>query len=232
MASSRLFDLVIFDLDGTLIDSVGEIAGATNAVLVQQGFTAATTGQVRDWVGYGARETVVRALAHASGRSRDALRAAKAEVDAAMVEFSAAYQVADDSAAQVFPGVVDTLEALQVAGVKLALATNKEQALTTRVLPLCGLDHFFEPTLAGDSLPRRKPDPLPVEHCLAYHQVSAERTLFVGDSPVDVATARAAGVECWALSWGYSGGRPIADSRPDRVMNAFTELLEVIQIPG
>ncbi|HEU0196567.1 MAG TPA: phosphoglycolate phosphatase [Nevskiaceae bacterium] len=222
------FDLILFDLDGTLIDSVGEIAVATNAALVQRGFAPASVQQVRDWVGYGARETMVRALAHVSGRARGALRAAPAEIDAALADFAAAYNVADETAQRVFPGVVPALDALKAGGMKLALVTNKEQALTDRVLPLCRLDRYFDPVLGGDALPKRKPDPYPVHYCLEKLGVPAASALFVGDSPVDVATARAAGVACWAVPWGYSAGRPIAEQHPDRILSAYSDLLDAL----
>lgn len=224
----EMFDLILFDLDGTLIDSVGAIAAATNAVLVKRGFLAASVHQVRNWVGYGARETLVRALAHASGREREAVRASGAELEAAQADFAAAYDGDDAATQRAFPGAVDALRTLKAAGVKLALVTNKEQALTCRVLPLCGLDGLFDPVVAGDTLPKRKPDPFPVYYCLEKLGVPVARALFVGDSPVDVATAKAAGVCCWVVPWGYSGGRPIAEQNPDRILSSYTDLLDVL----
>lgn len=223
-----MFDLVLFDLDGTLIDSVGAIAIATNTVLAKRGFAPVQVEQVRHWVGHGARETLVRAMMYASGRQRREVCAVPAAVDAALEDFAAAYDADDASTQPVFPGVIDMLRALKAGGVELALVTNKEQALTRRVLPVCGLEGFFDPVLAGDTLPKRKPDPYPVHYCLERFGIPAARTLFVGDSPVDVATARAAGVACWVVPWGYSGGRPIAEQGPDRILSSYGELTDAV----
>ncbi|HEX7381560.1 MAG TPA: phosphoglycolate phosphatase [Nevskiaceae bacterium] len=221
------YDLILFDLDGTLIDSAADIAAAVNAVLAERGLPTQPLPRIRDWTGHGARETMIRALSAATGRAPDELRGAQAEMDTAMHGFADSYLRGGDGRTHVFPQVMETLEALRARGVSMALVTNKEQRLADRVLAQCDLTRFFDPIVAGDSLPRRKPDALPVRHCLEAHDVTAARALLVGDSPVDVATARAAGVACWAVDWGYSGGRPIAECHPDRVLTSFTQLAEV-----
>lgn len=221
------YDLILFDLDGTLIDSAADIAAAVNDVLAQRGLAPQPLRRIRDWIGYGARETLVRALSATTGRAPETLRAAQAELDAAMQRFADSYVRGGDGRTHVFPRVIETLDALRTRGLPMALVTNKEKQLADRVLVQCRLARFFDPIVAGDSLPRRKPDALPVRHCLAAHGVAAERALLVGDSPVDVATARAAGVACWAVDWGYSGGRPIAEWHPDRVLRSFAELVDV-----
>lgn len=224
-----MFDLLMFDLDGTLVDSAPEYADATNAVLRSRGLPEVTDAQVLGWVGNGAHEIVIHALAAASGRTPEAVRAERDELEADMeATFRPAYAECCGSRGRLFPQVRETLDAVKAVGVPLALITNKEAQLTTRVLDVHGLNGYFDPVLGGDSLPRRKPDPLPLQHCMEVYGVAPENSLLVGDSPIDVAAARAAKVCCWAVPYGYSRGRPISESRPDRVLADFSDVLQAI----
>ncbi|MFM8465404.1 MAG: HAD-IA family hydrolase, partial [Burkholderiaceae bacterium] len=125
-----------------------------------------------------------------------------------------------------FPHVLDTLNRAREAGVKQAIVTNKESRFTARVLEQHGLADAFDMIICGDSLPVKKPNPAVIDHCLAQMGASAGEALFVGDSAIDVATAKSAGVVCWAVNYGYNLGNPIEDSMPDRVIS------DIRDVPG
>jgi phosphoglycolate phosphatase len=120
--------------------------------------------------------------------------------------------------------VVETLHRLKSQGVRLGVVTNKEGAYTQTVLDAHALTPLFDCVISGDTMPTKKPRPDGVLSCLERFQVPADRTLFVGDSSIDVATARNAGVAVWVVPYGYNMGAAIADSHPDRVIASFAEL--------
>ena len=126
----------------------------------------------------------------------------------------------------------DTLTALRAQGVKLAVVTNKESRYTATVLDAHALAPLFDRVVSGDTLAAKKPDPAGVESCLDEFQVHRRRALFVGDSSIDVATARNAGVSVWALPYGYNMGEPIEASNPDRVIADFSALLSMVPSPS
>lgn len=223
-----MFDLLMFDLDGTLVDSRFDIADAVNVVLRSRGLRTVTDTQVRGWIGTGARETVIHALAQVDGRGVDAWRANEADIDEAMEQFSKAYIKCCGMRSRLYPHVFTTLCKLRHRPVALALVTNTPNRLTDRALGAYGLRPFFDPVVGGDTLTEPKPSPLPLRYCMKVHGVAPERALMIGDSPVDVAAARAAGVTCWSVPYGYSGNRPIGEAGPNRVLAGFADVLQAV----
>jgi len=219
------FDLVMFDLDGTLIETAPEIADAVNDSLRRFALPEVTQRQVNDWIGHGTRELLVQALADSGKTSVAAVRTSEqlARVEA---EFGIHYRKRCGTRSRLYPRVRDTLVVLRAQDVKLAVVTNKESRYTATVLDAHQLTPMFDRIISGDTLPTKKPDPAGILHCLAAFGVRRERALFVGDSSIDVATARNAGVAVWALPYGYNMGRPIKDCAPDRVIADFAALLE------
>jgi len=222
--TSLPFDLVLFDLDGTLIETAPEIGDAVNDTLAQFGLPAVTQAQVDRWIGHGTRELLVQALAHARGTSVDAVRMA-ADLPAIAQAFDGHYQRRCGTRSRPYPHVREVLQALRSRGVRLAVVTNKEGRYTHTVLAAHGLQPLFDRVVSGDTLPTKKPDPAGVRSCLAQFGVPPARALFVGDSSIDVATARNAGVPVWALPYGYNMGQPIEASGADRVIADFRQLL-------
>lgn len=223
-----MFDLLMFDLDGTLVDTAPEIADAANDVLRDLALPPATDSQIRGWIGDGARELMVRAIVDATGENAMALRENRPRMDTVMHAFASAYAVRCGERSQLYPKVRETLDRLRRQGVKLALVTNKEGRLTQRVLDVHGLRPYFNPVMAGDSLPRSKPDPMQLLHCLEVHQVRPANALLIGDSRVDVAAARAAGVPVWAVPYGYNRGQPISEAQPDRLIPDISPVLDAV----
>lgn len=222
--SHAAFDLVMFDLDGTLIETSPEIADATNDTLAQFGLAPVALQQVNDWIGHGTQTLLVQALATVQGISKEAVRAADnfAAISAAFVQH---YERRCGTRSHLYPHVREVLQNLKAQGVKLAVVTNKEGRYTQVVLDAHQLAPTFDRVISGDTFATKKPTPVGIEACLSQFGVAKERALFVGDSSIDVATARNAGVAVWVLPYGYNMGEPIESCNADRVIGDFSALI-------
>jgi phosphoglycolate phosphatase len=218
------FDLVMFDLDGTLVGTAPEICDAVNDTLRHFDLKEVTQQQVDDWIGQGTRELLIQALAYSGKTSEAAVRTSES-LRLIAAEFDKHYQRRCGTRSHLYPQVRETLIALRERGVKLAVVTNKEGRYTATVLEVHQLTPLLDSVVSGDTLPTKKPDPAGIQRCLAQFDVPPERALFVGDSSIDVATARNAGVTVWALPYGYNMGQPIEACAPDRVIADCSALL-------
>lgn len=218
-ASAVLPALAVVDLDGTLADTVPDIAYCIDRTLTGLGMEAAGPERVRDWVGNGTEALVRRALRFAGGA-----RAEEDHYGKALESFSELYarHVCDRS--RVYEGVTEGLDYLRAARVPLACVTNKAGAFTTRLLAALALDGYFSLVVSGDTLPRRKPDPMPLLHAANHFGVAPADALLVGDSANDVQAARAAGFRIVCVSYGYNHGDDIRASAPDAVIDSLAEL--------
>ena len=210
---------VLFDLDGTLIDTAPDIAAALNQALQRQGLRAASMEQVRGWIGDGTRASLAKAV-RAAGIAEPEVDAC---VDALWPGFEYDYAQACGEHSHVYPGVRRMLERLIGAGIQVGLVTNKEAAFSHRLLVRHDLHECFDLMVCGDTLPVRKPDPAMLAHALQALQCAPDEALYDGDSAIDVRTARAAGVPVWAVTHGYGGPLRGADA-PDRTIDHFDEL--------
>lgn len=222
---ARLFDghlprLVMFDLDGTLLDSVPDLAAAVDATLLQLGRMPAGVGRVREWIGNGAPVLVRRALAG----QLDHAGVDDALAERALALFLDAYS-GGHALTTVYPGVVETLDWLGQREVALAVVTNKPARFVEPLLAEKGLGGRFGWVVGGDTLPRQKPAPDGLLHVMRAADVAPGDALFVGDSRNDVRAARAAGVRCVGLRYGYNHGRPIEEEEPDLILDDLRELL-------
>ncbi len=226
----QLFDgtlprLVMFDLDGTLMDSVPDLAAAVDKMLMLLGREPAGIERVRDWVGNGSRVLVRRALA--GGLNHDGV--ADELADEALALFMQAYAGGHELTA-VYPGVRECLDWLREREVKLAIITNKPAQFIEPLLEEKGLAGYFDWLVGGDTLPQQKPDPAALFWVMDKAGVAPGESLFVGDSRNDVRAAKAATVPCVALTYGYNHGEPIADEHPALVLDDLREL--VASAPG
>ena len=218
------YDLVMFDLDGTLIETAPEICDAVNDTLRHFEMQEVTQQQVNDWIGHGTRELLIQALAYGGKVDVAAVQVSDSLVLRA-AEFDKYYQRRCGTRSRLYPQVRETLVAQRAQGVKLAVVTNKESRYTATVLDAHQLMPLLDSVVSGDTLPTKKPNPAGIESCLTRFGVPRHRALFVGDSNIDVATARNAGVAVWALPYGYNMGQPIEDCAPDRVIADCSSLL-------
>ena len=219
--------MLLFDLDGTLVQSAPEICAAVNDVLGELALPAVDVQRVARWIGAGGRELLAQALAFSSGSTAEAVRAGSLLNDA-QARFEPHYRRRSGSDSPLYPQVREVLTQLRASGVKLAIVTNKDGVFTRLVLQAHQLQALFDRVVSGDSFARKKPDPAGILACLEQFGVPAERALFVGDSAIDVAAARAAGVTVWALPYGYNMGKPIQDASPDRVIQDFSALRDIL----
>lgn len=220
LCGGELPRLVMFDLDGTLVDSVPDLATAVDRMLVEMGREPAGVEKVRKWVGNGVRVLVRRALAD----DIDHTAVSDAETEIALARFLDIYADCHELIT-LYPGVHELLEALSTAAVELAVVTNKPERFVAPLLEQVGLGGYFRWIIGGDTLPQQKPDPAALLQVMRLAGVSQEQSLFVGDSRSDVLAARAAGVPCVAVSYGYNHGRPVAEEAPQLVVDSLAELL-------
>jgi len=221
----QLFDgqlprLVMFDLDGTLMDSVPDLAAAVDKMLMLLGREPAGIDRVRDWVGNGSRVLVRRALAGQLQHEGVADELA----DEALALFMQAYSGGHELTT-VYPGVRECLDWLRERDVKLAIITNKPSQFIEPLLEENGLAGYFQWLIGGDTLPQQKPDPAALVWVMREAGVSPNASLFVGDSRNDVRAAKAASVPCAALTYGYNHGEPIAHEQPALVLDDLRELV-------
>ncbi|WP_240320687.1 phosphoglycolate phosphatase [Sphingomonas crusticola] len=193
------FDIVVFDLDGTLVDTASDLAAALNHALGALGRPSIPEAQVRSMVGHGVRALIHNGLA-ATGEASEAL------VDEGFPIFLAYYQAHIADRSRPFAGVEAALSALESEGIKLAICTNKLEDLTRKLIAALGWAGRFAAIVGGDTLPQRKPDPAPVREAIA--RAGGGRAAFVGDSISDTDAARAAGIACVAVTFGFSDCAP------------------------
>jgi phosphoglycolate phosphatase len=218
--------LVMFDLDGTLVDTAGEIQDAVNDTLLQFALSPVDQQQVERWIGHGTRSLLAKAVACSTGTTATTVQGGDS-FDALAAEFAGHYQRRCGTRSRLYPHVRHVLGELRRRGLKLAVVTNKEAAFTRTVLERHDLLPLLDGVVSGDTAPAKKPDPAGLHACMAHFDVPAPCALFVGDSSIDVAAARNAGVPIWAVTYGYNMGRPIAAERPDRLLRDLQPLLEL-----
>lgn len=219
-------EALLFDLDGTLIDSVDDIHAATNALLSELGFALRRREEIAHWVGNGARMLVERAMA---GRLEgfDGLPDARerhAEADAAMPRFRAIYERACMGHTRPLPGAGEVLAFARRRRLPVAIVTNKPLVPTGRIIDALGWRSAIDVVIAGDSLPVRKPDPAPVRE--AMRRLARRHGWMIGDSANDVGAARAAGMPSLVVRGGYNHGRPAEelDPRPEVILGSLVEV--------
>ncbi len=210
--------LIVFDLDGTLLDTAPDLLHALNVVLAEEGLPALERSAVRYNFGHGARALIVEGL-RLHGRD-----VAVDRLDGLTNRFLEVYAAEPAARTQPFPGLDGALDRLSAAGFRFAVCTNKRAALAVPVLAAVGLAERFDAVIGGDSLPVRKPHPDHLLGTIAAAGGEPARTVMIGDSDADVAAARGAGVPVIAVSFGYT--EDVAALQPDAVIDHFDELVD------
>ncbi len=219
--------LIAFDLDGTLLDSVPDLAVAADQAVQTLGYPAVTEEQVRDYVGNGADVLIGRSL------SQNLTVDPKLEPELlakARVLFDDFYQQGGHKLSHLYCSVKETLAQLHQAGFTMALVTNKPSKFVPEVLAKHGIDKYFVDVIGGDTFPEKKPNPMALNWLLEKHGVNASEMLMVGDSSNDIKAAKNAGCHSFGLTYGYNHGEPIANANPDYVADNISELVEVVAV--
>jgi phosphoglycolate phosphatase len=220
--SDRPFAALIFDLDGTLIDSAPDVCASVNRVLATNGRRALTLDEAKNMLGWGGRVLVEKALALTGAPGTEE------EIDAALGGFLATYAAHPVQHSTVFPGVLDVLQRFEADGVTMGLCTNKPGATTGPVLDAMGLGGFFTVVACGDAVPHRKPDGRHVLHVIEELGASVETAAMVGDSENDIAAAIEAGVKSVAVTFGYAHV-PFDELGADALINRFQDLPQALR---
>ena len=208
---------IAFDLDGTLVDTAPDLLGALNFILVEQGMAPAPMTAVRQLVGHGLRGMLIRAYAMAE------LTISEEEIAILRPRIVEVYRGRIALESRPFPGCLAALADLRAHGAALAVCTNKPEALARLLLDELDLTRLFDAVVGGDTLPVQKPDPAPLLEAIAQAGGDPARAILVGDASPDTGAARAAGVPCIVLSFGYND-LPPAELGGDRVIDHFSDL--------
>lgn len=214
----------MIDLDGTLLDTIPDLAAATNLMLEALGRPRLPLETVRNYVGKGIPRLVERALARDIDGQVDTAALAQA-----LSVFERFYRTVNGAHTTLYPGVLEGLEQLRAAGFPLACVTNKAGAFTLPLLESMGLAGYFAQTIAGDTLARKKPDPLQLLHACAQFGVAPEKMLMIGDSVNDVQAARAAGCPVFCVPYGYNEGHAVQSLDVDAIVSALTDCIPLIK---
>lgn len=217
-------EMVLIDVDGTLVDSVPDLAYCVDAMLDGLGMSHRGEAEVRNWVGNGVERLVRRALVGALEGEPDETLMQKA-----YPIFLALYQQNTSGRSALYPGVREGLETLRERDYPLGCVTNKAARFTEPLLRDMGIRDYFDIVVSGDSLPRKKPDPMPLLHAAGHFGAAPSGSLMVGDSVSDVKAARAAGFSIACMTYGYNHGQDIRDARPDAVLDSMVELADLLE---
>ena len=215
---------VTIDLDGTLLDTIPDLAVAANMMLAELGRPQLEVDVIRTFVGKGIPKLVERALAGSIDGTPEA-----GLFERGLPVFERCYSGVNGSHTMVYPGVREGLDQLRADGFPLACVTNKSGRFTLPLLEATGLAAYFSQVVAGDSLPRKKPDPLPLTHASAQFGIEPRFMLMIGDSLNDAEAARAAGCPVFCVDYGYNEGHDVRELDIDAIVTSLFDATRLIQ---
>lgn len=215
--------MVLIDVDGTLVDSVPDLAWCVDAMMRELGMSERGEARVRHWVGNGVERLVKRSLIDKlEGEPEQAL------YEKALPIFQALYSENTSKRSCLYDGVTEALEFLKTTGVRMGCVTNKASQFTLPILRDLGVQDYFETVICGDEVARIKPDPLPLVTAAERLDTAVEDSMMLGDSMSDVKAARAAGFQIICMSYGYNHGEDIRDYNPDAVVDSMAEIKDIV----
>ena len=215
---------VLLDLDGTLLDTAGDIATAANMMRAALGFAPLDPALIKTYVGKGIANLVAKTLKDAVGE------VGPTALKVAVANFERQYDKCSGDTSIPFPGVVDGLNALRGKGFRLGCVTNKAEKFTLPLLEKSGLGSYFELVLSGDSLPEKKPHPLPLQHAATFFDCNAAELLLIGDSVNDAEAARAAGCPVFIVPYGYNEGQELRGLDCDAFIDDIPSALKFVKL--
>ena len=213
--------LIMIDVDGTMVDSVPDLTYCVDEMMIKIGKNPCGEQKVRQWVGNGVPKLVERAI---TGKLEATPNLD--DYDKAYAFFLELYADNNSKKSRLYNGVKETLDYMQNRGYILGCVTNKDEQFTLPLLKALGIFEYFAIVIAGDTLAKRKPDPLPLLYVAEHFNIKPEDCLMLGDSVSDVKASRAAGFDIICMSYGYNHGNDIADENPDLVIDSMRELRE------
>ncbi|KHF26407.1 phosphoglycolate phosphatase [Solemya velum gill symbiont] len=216
-------EMILIDVDGTLVDSVPDLAYCVDEMMQQIGRPPHGSEKVRDWVGNGVERLVRRALV-----GRLVGEPADEDFEKAYPIFLDLYAENTSKRSSLYDGVAEGLEYMKSAGYRLGCVTNKAEQFTLPLLADLGIADRFEVTICGDTLAKKKPDPMPLLHAAEFFGIEPANALMLGDSISDIKAARAAGFQIICMSYGYNHGEDIRNYDPDLVIDSMVELKGVL----
>lgn len=208
----------MYDLDGTLVETAEELAYAVNMTLNQHNHQKVAVSQVKAWIGHGTEWLMKQAWPDKT------VTATPWVWNVIMEEFNYHYSEVVGTKSKLYPHVLETLIAIKKLGIKQAVITNKEQPFANRVLEGSGIETFFDLVISGNTLSVKKPNAEVIHHCLETLSEKANSSLFVGDSAIDITTAKNAKITCWAVPYGYNSGKDIRLSNPDKLIENLSSV--------
>ncbi len=223
MSQLKTPELVLIDVDGTLVDSVPDLAFSADQMMLQLGLPERGEDAIRHWVGNGIEKLVKRTLVNNLDDEPDAEL-----FDKALPIFWQIYENNICVRSRLYDGVIEGLDYMKSRGYRLGCVTNKARSFTVPLLEQIGIAPYFEVSICGDDTARKKPDPLPLLTAAGEMQVTPNNSLMLGDSKSDVLAARAAGFQIICMSYGYNHGEDIRRYEPDAVIDSMIELKDLI----
>ena len=214
---------VVIDLDGTLLDTAPDLAEAANRMLAELQLSVIDEALLKTYIGNGVSKLIKRVLTRDMNGEPD-----KALFNEAQPIYEKHYAAVVSQKSRPYPGVIDGLNALKQAGYRLACITNKAEKFTLPVLKDTGLHDYFELILAGDTLPKKKPDPMPLMYACEKFGVTPDEMLLIGDSLNDTQAARAAGCYVFCVPYGYNRGQDVNELDLDAVVDTLVDAANLI----
>lgn len=211
------FSGVLFDLDGTLLNTLPDLANAANAMRQDMGFEPIDDAIIGSYIGKGIENMVIRVLGH------DGQPAAVDTVMRGIARFKDHYHALNGQKTVIYPYVIDGLEKFRQYGLKLAVVTNKGSEFTHTLLNHTGLTKYFDAVVCGDTCDRKKPDPMPLFYACDQLQIKPSQALFIGDSVNDVSAANAANIPVLVLPYGYNEGKTVQNLPASAIVESILD---------
>lgn len=214
---------VMIDLDGTLLDTIPDLAAAANNMLIEMGRTPLPQATIRNYVGKGIANLIERTLTNSMDGKPDA-----ASFERAVPIYERCYKAANGKHTTMYPGVKEGLDLLRAQGYPMVCVTNKSERFTLPLLDYVELSGYFKCVVAGDTLPQKKPDPEPLLHACRQLKVAPREMLMIGDSLNDAQAARAAGCPVFCVNYGYNEGHDVRTLDVDAIVASLVEATRLI----
>lgn len=221
MKSHRPLRAALFDLDGTLLDTVRDLTDAANLMLTDMGRPHRTEAEIHRFVGRGLPNLVTRCLTENA-------QASETEIAQGISSFYEHYKIVNGRSTVLYPGVKSALDDLARRHIDMGVVTNKAAAFSEPLIAKMGLSPYFKVIVSGDSLPQKKPDPAPLFYACSVLGVAVQETVMFGDSANDALAAKAAGMPVYLLTYGYSEGQPLDTVACDGLVSRITEAWPLI----